>query len=279
MQILTEVSETALITLRSRVIEARKANPVLQDPVGEECFEALMAIAPDDLRKRVMERKLSPVLTLHIALRARKYDLLCREFLEEYPVGLIVSLGCGFDTRFWRLGGGDLNYLELDLPGVIRTKQDLLKDKITYPMIDDSVLEEQWITKVTKVQTERVLFVAEGLFMYLPRDQVIQTLTRLGDAFHHSRLVMEVVAEKYTQGWRKKMVERKMRKGAGSTAGDYYQYGIREAKELESYHAGFRLRGEWTFFEDPNLKPAILRTFRHIKSLSKTQYTVIADIN
>ena len=279
MQILTEVSETALITLRSRVIEARKARPVLQDPVGEECFEALMALAPDELRKQVMERKLSPVLTLHIALRARKYDNLCREFLEEYPDGLIVSLGCGFDTRFWRLGGGALKYLELDLPGVIRTKQDLLKDKIIYPMLQDSVLEEEWIMKVKKIQAEKVLFIAEGLFMYLPKGPAIQTLTRLADSFHSSRLVMEVVAEKYTLGWRKKMVERKIRKGAGSTAGDYYQYGIREGGVLESYHPGFNLREEWTFFEDPDLKPAILRSFRHIKSLSKTQYTVVADID
>lgn len=279
MQTLTEVSETALITLRSRVMEARKSHPVLQDPVGEECFEIMMAKSPEELRKRVLERKLSPVLTLHIALRARKYDQLCRDFLDEYPDGLIVSLGCGFDTRFWRLGGGDLKYMELDLPGVIGSKQMILNDKITYKMIEDSVLEQEWIAKVKMIQAEKVLFVAEGLFMYLPKDQVIQTLTRLADAFHKSRLVIEVVAEKYTLGWRKKMVERKMRKGAGSTAGDYYQYGIREATDLESYHAGFRVRGEWTFFEDQDLKPAILRSFRHFRALSKTQYTVIADIH
>jgi len=90
---------------------------------------------------------------------------------------------------------------------------------------------------------------------------------------------MEVVAEKYTRGFRRKMVERKMRKGAGSSAGDYYQYGIREAGDLETYHAGFRVKGEWSFFEDPDLKPAFLQQFKHIKSLSKTQYTVIVDIN
>lgn len=275
---LTEVSETALITLRSRVIESRKSNPVLRDPVGEECFEAIVSEMPDDLRKRVMERKLSPVLSRHIALRARQYDRLCMEFLEEFPGGLVVSLGSGFDTRFWRLGGGDLKYMELDLPGVIGIKQQLLKDKITYPMIEDSVLEESWISKVKEMQSDRVLFVAEGLFMYLPSDQVIQTLTRLAESFHSSRLVMEVVAEKYTRGFRKKMVERKMRSGAGSTAGDYYQYGIKEARDLESYHSGFSIRGEWSFFEDPDIQPAFLKLFRHFKSLSRTQYTVIADI-
>jgi len=278
MQQLTEVSETALITLRSRVIESRKSNPVLLDPVGEEFFEALVSEMPDDLRKRVMERKLSSVLSRHIALRARQYDRLCMDFLEEFPDGLVVSLGSGFDTRFWRLGGQALKYMELDLPGVIGVKQQLLKGKPTYPMIEDSVLEESWISKVKDMQSDRVMFVAEGLFMYLPSVQVIQTLTRLGESFHSSRLVMEVVAEKYTRGFRKKMVERKMRSGAGSTAGDYYQYGIKEARDLESYHSGFSIKGEWSFFEDPDIQPAFLKLFRHFKSLSKTQYTVIADI-
>jgi len=279
MKQLTEVSETALITLRSRVVESRKTKPLLHDPVGEELFITLTEMLPDDVRKRFMERKISPLLTSHICMRARKYDLLCMEFLQEYPDGLILSLGAGFDTRFWRLGGKGLKYMELDLPAVIQAKKQLLEEKITYKLMEESVLDERWIQKLKKVQSEHILFVAEGLFMYLPREQVIQTLIRMADSFAASRIVMEVIAEKYTRGFRKKMVERKMRKGAGSTAGDYYQFGIREGAELESYHPGIKVRGEWSYFEDPDVKPAILKLFRHSKGLSKTQYSVMADIN
>jgi len=93
MKQLTEVSETALITLRSRAVESQKANPILHDPVGEELFEKLVNSLSDDLRKRILERKLSPVLSSHIAIRARKFDTLCREFLEEHPDAMIVNLG------------------------------------------------------------------------------------------------------------------------------------------------------------------------------------------
>jgi methyltransferase (TIGR00027 family) len=279
MKQLTEVSETALITLGSRVVESQKSNPILLDPVGEELFQQLTEVLPVDLRKRVLERKLSPVLTSHIVLRARKYDLLCREYLQEHPDGLIVSLGAGFDTRFWRLGGKDLKYLELDLPAVVQTKQQLLGERITYKMIEESVLDERWIQVVRKMQTDNVLFLAEGLFMYLPKEEVVQTLARMAESFSNSRLVMEVIAEKYTRGFRKKMVERKIRKGAGSTAGDYYQFGIKEAADLESFHPGIKVKGEWSYFEDPDVKPAILKLFKHSRALSKTQYSVIADIN
>ena len=172
-----------------------------------------------------------------------------------------------------------MNYLELDLPGVVGIKKQMLKDKISYPMIQDSVLEEGWISQVRERQKEKVIFVAEGLFMYLPKDLVIQTLKRLAESFHNSILVLEVVAEKYTKGFRRRMVERKMRKGAGSTAGDYYQFGIKTSLDLESFHKGFIVKEEWSFFEDPDLKPSFLRHFRHFKSLSRTQYTVVADIH
>ena len=276
---LTEVSETALITLKSRVIESEKVHPLIRDPVGRDLLEALMGVLPEELGNRILKRKLSPLLTQHIALRARKYDQLCLEFLEEFPEGLLVNLGCGFDTRFWRLGGGSLKYMELDLPGVVGIKKQILGEKITYRMLETSILDRSWIEQVLERQAEQVLFIAEGLFMYLPGDQVINILTHLADSFQNSRLVMEVVTEKYTRGFRRKMVEKKMRKGAGSTAGDYYQYGIKDAGDLENYAAGFRVRGEWSFFEDPDLRPSFLQLFKHSRSLSKTQYTVIVDIN
>lgn len=71
-------------------------------------------------------KKTPSSLTRHIALRGRKYDDYCREFLESHPDGLIVSLGCGLDTRFYRLGLDTSQYIELDLPEMIEIKGTLL---------------------------------------------------------------------------------------------------------------------------------------------------------
>jgi O-methyltransferase involved in polyketide biosynthesis len=57
MKQLTEVSETALITLRSRVVESRKANPLLHDPVGEELFNKLTESLPDDGRHQLVSAR------------------------------------------------------------------------------------------------------------------------------------------------------------------------------------------------------------------------------
>ncbi len=54
MNHLTEVSETALITLRSRAIESQKENPLLSDPVSEELIQKLAGALPPDMRKGIL---------------------------------------------------------------------------------------------------------------------------------------------------------------------------------------------------------------------------------
>lgn len=273
---MNEVSETALITLRSRVIESGKKNPVIHDPVGEKCLNKIETLWPSGLFNRLIKKKLPVTLTRYIALRARKYDLYTRTFMNENPDGLVVNLGCGFDTRYWRIFDREWRYIEIDLPEVIESKKQLLGDMISYDMIGSSVLEKEWIERIRSVQSDKVLFLAEGLFMYLPPDGVKSIFKRLSEAFTSSQIVFETVHEKYTRGIWKKMVEGKMKRRVRSSAGSSYQFGVRNAVEIESFGHNIRVLEEWSYFEDADIKPAILRLFRYFKALSRTQWTIRA---
>ena len=167
MDIFGAVSETALITLKARVVESRKKKPVIDDPIGFECLSRLQSMLPIEIRKRVLDRDLPLTLTRYIALRARKYDRRTEQFLSEYNDGLVVSLGCGFDTRYWRISKEPWKYVEVDLPNVVEAKKQVLGNIVTYPMIGCSVLEKDWIERIISMQTKHVLFLAEGLLMYL----------------------------------------------------------------------------------------------------------------
>jgi len=147
MDILSAISETALITLKAHVVESEKGKPVIEDGVALECFNRLQSLLPIEIRNRVLNRELPSTLTRHIALRARKYDSYTRRFLEEYADGLVVSLGCGFDTRYWRISKEPWKYIEIDLPNVIEAKKKVLDDIVTYTMIGCSVLQEDWIKR------------------------------------------------------------------------------------------------------------------------------------
>jgi O-methyltransferase involved in polyketide biosynthesis len=293
MDILSDVSETALITLRARAIETKKEEPLIRDDMGLELLDRIGPLLPADTRQRVMDRKLSPVLTRYIALRARKYDSYARSFISENADGLVVSLGCGFDTRYWRVSEEPWNYVEIDLPDVIAAKKKVLADvephsmgaypvgphlMRPYPMIGCSVLEERWVKEIRSMQAEDVLFLAEGLFMYLPKPEVVRVFDRLSESFFRSQIVFEVVSERYTQGIWKKLVESKMRRSGGTEAGSSYQFGVRDAKDVEAYGQHIKVVEEWSYYEEGDLRPRVLSLFRNFKLMSRTQWTVKATI-
>ncbi|MFH1966048.1 MAG: class I SAM-dependent methyltransferase [Acidobacteriota bacterium] len=278
MDILSHVSETALITLKARVLEARKRNPLIRDEMGIELLGKLEKHQPEETRKRILDRKIPGSVVNHISLRSRKYDFYTEEFLQNNPEGLVVSLGCGFDTRFWRLSADPARYIEIDLAPVVEAKKELLGSMVTYRMIGASVLANEWLDEILKIQDKKILFLAEGLLMYLKRPDVLNIFSRISSAVSESGIVFEVVNERYTRGFWKKMLISKMKRSLGSAAGASFDFGVRDSTEIESFGKSIRVIEEWSYFEDESIKPAILKLFRNWKFMSRTQWTVKASI-
>jgi O-methyltransferase involved in polyketide biosynthesis len=235
-------------------------------------------LLPVETQNRLLNRRLPSSLTRHIALRSRKYDSYARAFIADNPAGLVVSLGCGFDTRYWRVSDEAWNYVEVDLPTVIEVKKHVLGDRLTYRLIGCSVLEEDWVDEARSLQDENVLFLAEALLMYLPPADVVGLFNKLSKTFSKSEIVFEVVNKRYTQGFWKKRVEARMKRNLGSEAGASYQFGVREAKEVEAYGPAIKVVEEWSYFEDEDIRPKSLRLFRPFKFMSRTQWTIKATI-
>jgi methyltransferase (TIGR00027 family) len=278
MDILSAVSETALITLKARVQESEQDEPVIRDEVAQECLASIRSLLPIETQARLLNRSLPSSLTRHIALRARKYDTYARTFIADNPAGLVVSLGGGFDTRYWRVSDKAWKYIEVDLPDVIEAKKNVLGDRLTYRLIGCSVLEESWLEEVRSLQDENVLFLAEGLLMYLPPAAVVGLFNKLSRTFSKSEMVFEVVNKRYTQGFWKKSVEARMKRNLGSEAGASYEFGVREAKEVEAYGPAIKVVEEWSYFEDGDIRPKFLRLLRPFKFMTRTQWTIKATI-
>ncbi len=279
MTILSNISETAIITLRARITETREGLTELYTLIDPPLLHGLEKRLPPETVKRVIDRQLPATLTRHIGLRARKYDRYTKSFLKEHPDGLVVSLGSGFDTRYWRISDQPWKYVEIDLPAVIDAKKEIMGDKLNYTTIACSVTEYDWIRPILGIQNKHVLFLAEGLFMYLPQPDVEAMFKELAQSFSQSTIVFEVVNKKYTSGFWKKMVEAKMKRSLGSTAGASYQFGVENAAEVEMYGEGINVIEEWSYFEDEDIKPGILKIFKNIKYFSRTQWTIKADLN
>lgn len=102
--------------------------------MAEYCLGRLASLASEEEKALLFDRKLSSTLTRHIAIRTRKYDSIVNAFVSRNPSSVVVNLGCGFDTRYWRIHHEKSAYMELDLPELIEMKKTILKDHLHYEL-------------------------------------------------------------------------------------------------------------------------------------------------
>ena len=244
---LADVSETGVLTLFCRAIESLSPDPILKDERAVEIMRELaplMTSSPHALM-RELSRGRPPggqKMIVHIALRAQKYDQYVLDFLARNPDGVVVNLGCGFDTRFFRIDNGQVIFFDLDLPEVIEIKKHFIQEEERYQMISSSVLEYSWTVRIQECKRP-VLFLAEGLFMYLDGDNVKDLILTLQACFPGAELVCEVVNERWLKGAAGKMLRFKLEKEAklGGDAG--FQFGIPDGRALEFMECGDPIPG------------------------------------
>lgn len=272
---LSDVSATMLLTLYARAKESQSANPILVDEKAVELFEQikpLAAQAAGELYRKVVEGDLPETLNQTMALRARHFDQQCRDFLRRYPDGAIVNLGCGLDTRFFRLDDGRLHLTDLDLPDVIALKRQLIVETDRYRMIASSVLDFSWMDQV--VEEPPTLFLAEGLFMYLPLEDVKALVLALQARFPGCELVCEVFNSGWLHGWRGKLIKRKLQSNMSMGAGAMFQSGIADSDSMEQWRSGIRFLDDWSFVDADEPKLGTLRLMRHWALFRKLQWVV-----
>jgi O-methyltransferase involved in polyketide biosynthesis len=154
---LKEVSETLLITLYARYLETKREIGIIKDEKAVEIVEKI-----DYDFSQVASWSMQAV----IAIRTEIIDEVVREFLTQNPQGTIVNLGAGLCTRFFRLDNGFVNWYELDLPRVKTIWDKLIGESERHKYLSYSVMDFEWIERVKENKSEKILFIAEGLFQY-----------------------------------------------------------------------------------------------------------------
>ncbi|MFA5078972.1 MAG: class I SAM-dependent methyltransferase, partial [Dehalococcoidia bacterium] len=203
---ISDISSTMLVTLYCRAMESRSRDPVINDPQAVRIADAInsrLASSDNRLYRDLARGKLDKKLRVFISLRARRFDDYARAFLLDNPGGTVVNLGCGLDTRFWRIDDGKLSFFDLDLPDVIEIKRKLCRETERYHMIASSVLDYNWLWLLENKTGGPVLFLAEGLFMYLEKKAVRELVLKLQASYPGCELICEVVNESMIHGWLK----------------------------------------------------------------------------
>ncbi|HWP50294.1 MAG TPA: class I SAM-dependent methyltransferase [Clostridia bacterium] len=171
---LNGVMETLLITLYARAKDAGSSAPVINDKKAAE----IVAKIEYDFSKFD-----SGVMSYYgILARAKMMDVEARKFIGQHPDCVVVSVGCGLDTRFSRVDNGSIQWYNLDFPEVIEHRKLFFEEIPRVHDIAKSALNPTW-TRSVKTDGRPLLIISEGMLMYLQEDEIRIFLNILTDGF------------------------------------------------------------------------------------------------
>ncbi len=163
---------------------------------------------------------------LMLAMRATMIDGFTTEFISNNPNCLVLHLGCGLDARFMRLGVHVKKWYDLDFPDVIDIKKQLYSETEHYHYIDSSVTDHEWIEGIEATEN-RVLVIAEGLFMYLSEEEIKSLFEALKSKFGSFTIIFDA----YSRLTAKSSKHHPSLKRTGATI----KWGVDDPREIESY--------------------------------------------
>jgi methyltransferase (TIGR00027 family) len=163
---ISHVSDTALMVAACRALESETADGLVHDPfaarlAGERGLAMLRALPQPEMMR------------FGIGVRSHFMDELLLEALASEPIATVLSLGCGLDTRPWRLElPPALRWIEADFADMLDYKDALMsaetprcrRERITADLND--AVDRRAVYAIAG--SAPGLMITEGLLVYLP---------------------------------------------------------------------------------------------------------------
>ena len=179
---LTGPAQTMLTTLYLKALDADFERPVLGDQFAKEAIDRI----DYDWRELGVSGTWAPLVTV----RTAQYDIWTRQFLAVHGPCTVVHLGCGLDSRVFRIDPGpDVQWYDVDFPGVIALREQIYPSRPNYHLLPTPSTELSWLDQIPA--DKPVLFLAEGISMYLTEEDGIALLRRVVERFPSGELQID----------------------------------------------------------------------------------------
>jgi O-methyltransferase involved in polyketide biosynthesis len=244
--------QTMLATLYAKALDADLPNPILGDRYAKEVVKRI----DYDWKKTTITARTSPSVTT----RSAHFDNWVRQFLAVHPEAVVLHLGCGLDSRFFRLDPGPgVDWYDVDYPDVAALRQQLYPSSDHYHVVAASVTDPAWPADVP--QDRPALMIAEGLTMYLTRDDGIALLRRVVEHFPSGELQFDAFNKLGIKTQWSNMVVRR----SGSTL----YWGINGPDDIIEAVPGLRLLACVSPFDSDTFKevPRVYRAMANVMSV------------
>jgi len=258
---LTPVEQTAFLTVYARALESRWRRPILGDRLADEVVGRI------DYDFAGLGVQASVVC--QTALRAKMLDDRVRDFVHKHHDAVVVDLGAGLDSGFYRVDPPpSIDWYSVDLPGILALRDEALPTNPHSHSVPVSLAEKHWSETIPGDRP--TMLIADGLFAFLPEPVIVAIFRRITDHFSTG----EFAFNDYGRiGWVSKLAiklyPQKMFKDVGSQWG---YAGFKDAHHPETWNPRMRLVEEASLAYEPevDLFPGWIRVATKLSGKSKT---------
>ena len=259
--LLTGSAETMLQSFYARAKYSRKKNAKFYDAKAIELVEKI----DYDFSKAEKDSTMSN----GVIARTIVFDELVKDFINKNPDCTVVNIACGLDTRFYRMDNGRITWYNVDLPETIEVRDAIYHESGRVSTIGISATDPDWADKVTK--RGKMLFIIEGLSIYLTSDENAQMLSIIRDKFDNATVLMECLAKKWVN---KEHTEKSIQ-----DTGAKFVFGADTFDDLGKAADGFRCIKNDDIIRGMTEIMPILKPFRNLPLIKKvTQKILIFEI-
>ncbi len=167
---LSGAPQTMLATFYAKALDADFDKPILGDRWARDIVDRI----DYDWSKTTITPRTAPSVTT----RSAHFDMWARQFLAVHPEANVLHLGCGLDSRYYRLDPGPgVEWYDVDYPDVVGLRVQLYPPREHCHVVAASVTEPSWLAEVSADRP--TLMIGEGLTMYLTEADGIALLRRI----------------------------------------------------------------------------------------------------
>ncbi len=193
------VQETLIVPLFGRLVCSERFPELFFDPEAKRICDSLDY---DFSQKR---KKMESPAGLFGALEVaqRQYDLRCEAeaYLKEHPKAAVVSLGCGLDDTFRKCDNGLCRGYNIDLPAVIKVRNELLPAGEREQNLACDLNDYTWMEQIDS--SNGTVFFAAGVFYYFKTEAVKRLFSAMAEHFPGAVLAFDSCNERGAKLMRK----------------------------------------------------------------------------
>lgn len=189
---LTPTQESLFITLGIVALDSRLPQPFIGDTMADDIVKA----SGYDLTRfsGIFGDGSDPMKLVGGAVRTKRMDEIAARFVAAHPDAVVLDLGCGLDTRAFRVNPpSTVDWYDIDFGVVIDLRRQLIPHRDHTHVVAADLTDPGWLASIPADRPAMIIH--HGLIPFLSMADYQLLLRRLVDHFPHG----EIAHNSYTK--------------------------------------------------------------------------------